>query len=868
MARSFIAPAVTVDDTRFTAVDHRGHLSRHEIVYHAPPTEGYDGFPVGNGSYGGMYWSLADGMVFQANHTDTLEHPDPTGGDEGWAILRSCGRLMVRHPFAVHDWLNVDRYEAKLSLHRAEVETRCEGAFGSFSSRFLVHADRPVAMLTYRAAYRGPLEQAGAPVSVQLERWGSRVLKGWYSSIQSGASMALGEATFALDKGDLCLHFRFRGGSAALRLRVLGASAEARLVHARMGELTIPAAPVQEFTVLLSCVAGSEDPDPPAAAKAALDSAAAQLPEALRETHRHRWDAYWRRSFLTVSDDYVENLYHLHLYLMGSSSRGHHPPYFNGGLWIWNRDVRNWVNPHHWNQQQSFWCLPAANRSDYLMPYLETYTELMPEAMRVTRECGYEGLRWSEQHDYAGRHIGLQSESFRMNHTPAAQISLFYWWHYRFTGDVGYLRDHGYPFLRSVGDFFLAFIAWNEARGEYEIPLASTYEDERPLRFTNTITTLSMARRILSILDSAEAVLGDQIPVDEDKRAARRHMLRHLPDYQINERDAVRGPTLASGFVNGTELPERETHNHGPLFCPVFPADDVGLADRGTRLFEVACNTLATYPASVTAITPTVIIAARLGMAEHARRRLHTMIENLQHFPNGLFFNIDHWYTLSRRINVDLGERGSSEYWAARGYGSDGVEQYQRDYLEDRWCRFRRVRVLPNDSEAIPEHRADIPAAPFSQMGMESLGSFAAGLQEMLLQSYENAIRVFPAVPDDWSGAFALMAEGGFLVSSRKDPYLEPEYVEIRSTRGGPCVVVVPWSGAAVVTVADDDRPVPCERRNVGLNDAVGFETEAGLTYLVRPDGADIPPARTYTGVPNQSPKRFRVAMIGRPSDW
>ncbi len=86
---------------------------------------------------------------------------------------------------------------------------------------------------------------------------------------------------------------------------------------------------------------------------------------------------------------------------------------------------------HHWNQQQSFWCLPAANRSDLLMSYMNTYSRLMPEALRVTKECGYKGLRWSEQHDFAGRHMGLNAFSFRSNHTSASQIALFYWWHLR-----------------------------------------------------------------------------------------------------------------------------------------------------------------------------------------------------------------------------------------------------------------------------------------------------------------------------------------------------------------------------------------------------------------------------------------------------
>jgi alpha-L-fucosidase 2 len=51
-------------------------------------------------------------------------------------------------------------------------------------------------------------------------------------------------------------------------------------------------------------------------------------------------------------------------------------------------------------------------------------------------------------------------------------------------------------------------------------------------------------------------------------------------------------------------------------------------------------------------------------------------------------------------------------------------------------------------------------------------GNFAAaaGLQEMLLQSYSGTIRVFPAIPDSWKNVSfkTLRAEGAFLVSAER----------------------------------------------------------------------------------------------------
>ena len=487
----------------------------------------------------------------------------------------------------------------------------------------------------------------------------------------------------------------------------------------------------------------------------------------------------------------------------------------------------------------------------------------------MTEERGFKGLRWSENNDFTGRQLGLDSRSFGDNHTPASQIALFYWWHYRFTGDTEYLEEVGFPFLDAVGDFFLDFITWNDERGEYEIPPASTYEEERPFRFTNSITTLSMAKRVFSILEEAVEVV--EAEVDAEKRKRWRHVLEHLPAYMINDRDTVRGPTLASGYLEGNELPERETHNHGPLFCPVFPAGEIDLAMRDLELFAAAYNTLATYPPCVLAINQTVVVAARLGMSGLAERNLLAMIRQLQHFPNGQFFNIDHWHMYSRRVEVDLERNNDTRYWAARGYVADDTAKYQRDYLEDRGCKFENVRVLPFGPDGVPEHRADTPTAPFSQMGMESLGNFTAGLQEMLPQSHGGVIRVFPAVPDHWEGAFCLAAEGGFLVSSNRSPHHEPGYVEIYSTWGGTCAVVAPWpTGIRVISLetVKGGPDVVFQSEVRGADSVVSFSTEFGKNYLLIPEGRELPAVRRVSAEPNTAPKRYLEATLGKLSEW
>ena len=63
-------------------------------------------------------------------------------------------------------------------------------------------------------------------------------------------------------------------------------------------------------------------------------------------------------------------------------------------------------------------------------------------------------------------------------------------------------------------------------------------------------------------------------------------------------------------------------------------------------------------------------------------------------------------------------------------------------------------------------------------------------LQDMLLQSWGNKIRIFPGVSGSWREAvfYQLRAEGGFLVSAgRKNG--TTDWINIHSLAGEPCIV-------------------------------------------------------------------------------
>ncbi|OPA72893.1 hypothetical protein BVG16_31450 [Paenibacillus selenitireducens] len=72
----------------------------------------------------------------------------------------------------------------------------------------------------------------------------------------------------------------------------------------------------------------------------------------------------------------------------------------------------------------------------------------------------------------------------------------------------------------------------------------------------------------------------------------------------------------------------------------------------------------------------------------------------------------------------------------------------------------------------------------------------AEAIQDMLLQSWGNLIRVFPAVPGEWQEAVIhnLRAEGGFLVSAVYKAG-RTEFIRIRSLVGEPCRLLTDFTG-------------------------------------------------------------------------
>lgn len=123
----------------------------------------------------------------------------------------------------------------------------------------------------------------------------------------------------------------------------------------------------------------------------------------------------------------------------------------------------------------------------------------------------------------------------------------------------------------------------------------------------------------------------------------------------------------------------------------------------------------------------------------------------------------------------------------------------------------------------------------YEPMTLEAGFGAAAGIMEMLLQSYNGTIRVFPSIPDRWHDAYfaGLRAEGAFLVTAKLEKGTV-SFVKIMSEAGIPCHIKNPFGeGAVELTSSDSSSQAPRTLSGKLLE----FDTASGKTYLLYPAG-------------------------------
>jgi alpha-L-fucosidase 2 len=818
-------PVFTVSET---------YLSKHDIVYQTPSYEGFEGFPLGNGDLGGMIWNTKNGIEVQINKNDLFDQSH----EEARSTLRGGVRLNIDLGAPGFDWMFLDDYDGRLSLKDAEVSMYSKTPFVENNINSWVGTDKNVWSFQVKSTHTDLLKE-GTKMRVSLERWGSRAFPGWYGYFSKDTKSGLGNTRTLISGNTLVLEESFEGLRFSVACRILGEETIPEIVsNSRLEFSSKQKIIARELTVIVSVVTSNESDNPTKSAIALLDDFELKTLAEEKKLHQLWWRNFWKQSFVHLEDDYIENTYYLRRYLMASASRGKFPVVFNGGIWTWNHDVRNWVTPHHWNTQQQYWGLCAQNDCELMLPYLNTYFNLIPQATEHAKIRGTENaILWSEAHDFFGSMTFWDRDDMLNNFTPASQMAGLFWEYYQFTSDVDFLAEKAYPFMKKAAEFYVQKLQWDSLKNEYFIFPSQPYESPRSNQLKNPVTDRNMILSSFSNCIKAARILD----VDHSKIEQWQFIIDHIWPLPYRTVPGMGEVIDLAWFPDGSIFPTIEDRGRwlnimSPNTSLVFPAGLIGIDQVRTREYIAAANIVKHHSPTANAISPEPIVAARLGLGNDLLKMMQNGIRRLQHFPQGLFYNIDHWYNLSRYMD----SLATPDITA------------QRDYIYDQRAHY------PNK----------LPAKPFVQSGLEPQSIYGAAINEMLLQSNEGKIRVFPAVPEGWASTFTLLARGSFVVSSQMEKNGSIKAVYIESIKGNDCLIVNPWADTAVRII-----DISANQKNINPSTAadntIGFKTTPGHNYLIVPKSQKEKLKITiYEGQKNQSPKKFYEAVLGKTRDF
>ncbi|MGL4853289.1 MAG: glycosyl hydrolase family 95 catalytic domain-containing protein [Phocaeicola sp.] len=811
----------------------KDYFRKYDIVYLDPDYEGYNGFPLGNGDLGGLIWTTERGVELQLNKINLYDQPK-----DDYVSLRSAGRVSIDFGVPSNDYIYLSDFENRLSLLDAEARLKSETAFIKTDVKSWVDAHSNVWVIECDAAYSGACAD-GSEIEISLERWGSRHFGDWYNSRDLNVANGLGKTKSAIKNKDIVISESFEGGlDFSVVCRVVDADQMPRQINNHKGVITQKAKSKNKFYVLVSVVTSEEHNDPTSQAIKLLDNMVEKGVKNVNQAHQAWWHNFWDKSFVNLSEDYIENIYYLRRYLTASSSRGNYPIPFNGGLWVWNHDHRQWTSSVHWNTQQSYWGLAEQNDADLMKPYIDTYFRLMPFAEKYTFDKYQikDAIAWTEVHDFVGNMLHGDRGDMKYNFTPASQIASVFWNYYEFTEDKVCLRDTIYPFIKKAAEFYLNKLEWDAEKSQYFIYPAQPYEHPYTSDLKNPTTDRYMIESLFRSCIKAANILSK----DKDKVKQWTKVVNNLwepPVLDVPEKGKV---FVMAYKPNGEVYPNMDTYYKRQFYhCDahttmVFPGNVLGLDQRNTEYFNIAKNIALNHPADRNAITPGAIVSARLGLGDKVMERLGNVVSYLQHFNQGLFYNIDHWHVLSR---YDKKVENSTL-------------MTQRDYVFDSRSYYGSYAG-----------NSGLWAKPFVQCGMEPITLLGTAVNEMLLQSQEGKIRVFPALPSNRSMAFTLMARGAFKVSSYISEDGKIPGVEIESLNGNSCRIQNPWSSGKVEIVNSKGNRVTYK---LDKEHVISFNTAKNETYTIKnSDVLDVNPI-LFRAEQNNSVKKYGEATLGK----
>lgn len=483
--------------------------------------------------------------------------------------------------------------------------------------------------------------------------------------------------------------------------------------------------------------------------------------ESLKSEHRSWWAKFWNLSHVNIGDRWMEKYYYQSQYLFACSSReGKIPP----GLWgpFISKDNTDWAGDFHlnYNYQSPYWACYSSNQicltDNYDQPLLD-YMEKGTSAARKLLGCrglyypvgigpyGLATAAWPDNKETMQKFYG----------TPDNTIDggLMYWGQKSNAsfGAVNMMMRFYATYDTAYAERIYPYIRgcadfWEDflvlRNGRYE-SVNDTFYETMPGRDPSDDVNSMCSLGLIHMVMRGALDISEMLGIDQSRRDKWNDILENLSDFPV-------GLT-----VDGRLSLKR---------CDRFGVDGKSFDIKPGGLNRIHMHGVLIPPMVSGPLTDSVFSAIMLDDMNH-----WTTAEG-RDWGNSLSNGIETVYPGAARL----------------GYNPGKILEYLRE------------RILLG---SYPNCYIEAYGG-----GVETLAAVPFTINEMLMQSFEGIIRIFPCWDHSRDASFkTLRANGAFLVSSSVSAG-QIGIVELLSEQGSTCKMENPWPGKTMLVCHGDGK--------------------------------------------------------------
>jgi len=436
------------------------------------------------------------------------------------------------------------------------------------------------------------------------------------------------------------------------------------------------------------------------------------------------------------------------------------------------------------NVQEVYWPIYTGNYLELGLPLYKFFLDKLPKFKEQCKKFyGFEGSHCDGAISIDGSSTAYIWYSNTVWTGNGAWISHHFWLHWLYSKDKEFLEKQAYPFMKTFMQTYLNLLEKGED-GKYHIPLSSSPEyNEGGMNACGKDTTCDLF--LIKWLAKSLMEIVKILKIKDEDEIRWKDVLDNLIEPCVAKSDKFDENGLL--IWDGQAL--EDSHRHHSHLMGIYPLDNLNIetTDKDRDIIEKSLYQI--------------------------------------------------------RIKGTGKWTGWSFPWMSMIASRVGKKEMAWKMLQDYFC-FIAVNGLHINGDP---RKFGLSLFDYDPMTIEATPAFSSAAMEMLLQSWNGIIRIFPAVPEFWHNAYFkdLRAEGGFLMTAKMENR-EIIFIDIKSEVGGECRIKNPYPNAEITNLKT-------KKSFISYDTVINLATKPGDVFRLTINGRKIKKIDLMPDIPNRT---------------